>query len=235
MIGGLLARIKIKKRAVGEEHICSRMNIPNMREHSRCDGILKFSNVFVIKIQTIIHRMRFEMSLYDIIGPWAKLAKGESIDTDNPFIRFISIWIAFGGIYTALFDSTSENQRIRKFSDRLDMKGRHNMLLGSEEEYKDAVEAIAEKGILDINNLEGDPLRIYDKKELRQVLRCVYQVRCNLFHSGKDINDPRDIKLVSASFTIISKLIDPLLTPEKINELDKTTDSAYDDIPGLPS
>jgi hypothetical protein len=52
---------------------------------------------------------------------------------------------------------------------------------------------------------------------LTEVLSCVYQVRCNLFHGSKAPGNARDESLVEAGYVIISKLIEPLLDPGLID------------------
>jgi len=67
---------------------------------------------------------------------------------------------------------------------------------------------------------------------MTESLRCAYQVRNNLFHSEKNLKNPRDKRLVEAAYIIVSRLIEPLLDPDTIDSWDKSSRSAYD-IPEL--
>jgi hypothetical protein len=170
------------------------------------------------------------MSLSDIILTWAKLAAGEEIDKTNIFFKFISIWIAFSGIYSARYDEGTERGNIFAFADEEDISTRHKDLLIEDPVYNKAIKYL-DDGITDMRLPGTIPKHIKNLRNVRRVLNIVYLVRCNLLHSGKDINDPRDEKIVDASYTIISRLIEPLLDPDIINSWDKTTLNAYDDDP----
>jgi hypothetical protein len=74
----------------------------------------------------------------------------------------------------------------------------------------------------------GDVYEIKNLKNLRQVMRCIYQIRCNFFHSGKVPGNPRDEKLVDAAFTIVSKLIEPWCNTEWIDSWAEPGVSAYE-------
>lgn len=50
-----------------------------------------------------------------------------------------------------------------------------------------------------------------DPENLTEVLLCVYQMRCNLFHGGKLPGNPRDEALAEAGHAIVSGLIEPYL------------------------
>lgn len=57
---------------------------------------------------------------------------------------------------------------------------------------------------------DGEWRHIHDEGDLRQLASCFYQARNNLFH-GNQAGDLRDENLVAASYTIVSKLIEPHL------------------------
>ncbi len=75
--------------------------------------------------------------------------------------------------------------------------------------YRDAVALLKELGV---GNPRGYNRRIRDERNLTEVCSCLYQVRCNLFHGGKLPGNPRDERLVEASYVIVSKLIAPYLS-----------------------
>ncbi len=172
--------------------------------------------------------------LSEIIIPWQKLALGEPVDQTNAFFKFIAIWIAFNGIYYVRYDGQEIGDwpKIRDFAKESDTLKRHKSLLKSDENYYQAVKCLAEKGVKDTRRLDEGPFKIKNPNDSSRVLRCVYQVRNNLFHSGKNLKNPRDKRLVEAAYTIVSGLIEPLLDPDTIDSWDKSSRSAYD-IPEL--
>lgn len=78
-------------------------------------------------------------------------------------------------------------------------------------EYTRALQVIKARGVSDTR---GTRTRvIQNERNTIEVLKCLYQVRCNLFHGGKLPGDPRDEGLVEAAYTVTSKLIGPLIAP----------------------
>jgi len=168
------------------------------------------------------------MKLSEIITTWHKLSSGDTVDQSNVFFRFVALWIAFNGIYGARYDKEpAEASKISEFAGEPDMFKRHTDLLASDKNYYQAVEYLAAKGVMDLSN-PGDIYEIKKHKNLRQVMRCVYQIRNNLFHSGKVPGNPRDENLVDAAFTIVSKLIEPWCNPEWIDSWAEPGLSAYE-------
>jgi len=168
-------------------------------------------------------------SLSEIIIPWQKLALGEPVDQTNAFFKFIAIWIAFNGIYYVRYDDEFDDAlRIRAFAEESDTFERHKSLLKSNEDYYQAVGYLAEKGVRDTRRPDEEPYKIKNFDDSWRVMRCVYQVRNNLFHSGKNLKNPRDKRLVEAAFIIVYRLIEPLLDPDTIDSWDKSSRSAYD-------
>jgi CRISPR/Cas system CSM-associated protein Csm2 small subunit len=156
--------------------------------------------------------------LQNIINSWSKLAKGEELNHNNfdLFVRFISSWVAFNAIYEMTCSSVNgDRNKVREFAKIDDAQSLHIALLDNEG-YKDAVDVLADKGILKLPRARDRQL-IENINSLEEVLLCVYQVRCNLFHGGKTPENPRDREVVSAALMIVSSLINPFV--EKINKV----------------
>ena len=82
----------------------------------------------------------------------------------------------------------------------------HLRLLGEYPDYAKAVDVLKEKGVYDTATRM---LRsIEEAQNFTQVVCCLYQVRCNLFHGGKAPGDLRDIRLVKAAHIITSRIIE---------------------------
>ena len=167
------------------------------------------------------------MKLSEIIIPWYKLSSGESVDQSNIFFRFIAVWITFNGIYSAKYGGRRNDlKNIKDFSDESEMLARHHELLANDKKYLLAVEYIASKGVID-PEYPDEPYKIKQIKYLDRVMRCIYQIRNNLFHSEKDLKNPRDKDLVEAAHTIVSILIEPWLDPDMIDSWSEPSSSAY--------
>lgn len=171
------------------------------------------------------------MQLEKIIDTWYKMAQGESVQQSDVFFQFIAVWIAFNALYVSTSISsrgneksnkrTSDKAQVQCFAGIAKVRDWHLHLVRVDGDYKKAIAKLAATGVLDMNSwkfnkkVEG----ITDFDNLNEVLNCVYQVRCNLFHGGKPPENPRDRELVSCSYTIISKLIQPFLNQSFINEM----------------
>jgi hypothetical protein len=158
------------------------------------------------------------MRLSDIILTWQKLASGGQVDQTDIFFRFMAIWIAFNGLYTSRHSrDTGDWDQVRSFAGDSDAIDIHRQLLNTDEIYRRAIDVLRERGVGNLSR--GGRRQISRVDNLTEVLSCVYQVRCNLFHGGKAPGNPRDERLVEASYTIISKLIEPLLDSHVLDAL----------------
>jgi hypothetical protein len=159
------------------------------------------------------------MNLSGIVLPWYAISQGEAIEQSNFFFKFIAVYIAFNAIYDCRYENENDPARkIAKFSEDEFMKKRHINLLGAETEYYSAVKCLAEKGIINMQKPKEEPFKIKRLEYLNQVMRCIYQVRCNLFHGDKSPGEPRDVNLVKSSYTILSLLITPWIDSRLIDE-----------------
>jgi hypothetical protein len=110
---------------------------------------------------------------------------------------------------------TGEWDQVRSFARDPDAIDRHRDLLETDDEYRRAIEMLCERGVGKINRY-GIHRRIRRADNLTEVLSYVYQVRRKLFHGSKTPDNSRDQSLVTASYTIVAKLIQPLLDPMRI-------------------
>ena len=158
-------------------------------------------------------------SLSEVVLPWYAISQGQSFDQSNVFFKFIAMFIAFNAIYDCRYESEYDPARkIQKFSDDNFMKERHKNLLNTDTEYKNAVECLAEKGIINMQKSNDEPFKINRLEYLNQVMRCIYQVRCNLFHGDKSPGEPRDVNVVRSSYIILSRLLTPWMDRKLIDE-----------------
>lgn len=154
--------------------------------------------------------------IQNIINNWSKLSKGEQLEEADfdLFIKFISLWVTFNAIYELTCSSVSgDKNKVSAFSKLTEAQEIHIGLMGSTA-YKQAVDILAENGILKLPH-RSSRQEISDVNNLEEVMLCVYQVRCNLFHGGKTPEDARDAEVVGAAYTIVDTLIEPFI--QKIN------------------
>lgn len=156
--------------------------------------------------------------IQNIINNWSKLSKGQQLEESDfdLFIKFISLWVTFNAIYELTCSSVSgDKNKVSAFSELPEAQSTHIELMSSAV-YKQAVDILAENGILKLPS-RNSRQEINDINNLKEVMLCVYQVRCNLFHGGKTPEDARDLEVVGAAYTIVAELITPFIA--KINEM----------------
>lgn len=143
----------------------------------------------------------------DLIRRWYEKSQQEN---DNVFDGFISLWIAFNAYYAG--DNLKESEH-----KQLDLFQNANKIIFSyvvkenDNKFNEFKSYIATKPqntgfIQDLRYDVGDEKykrRYQNLESLCEYQSCVYQIRCNLFHGGKDIADAQDKKLVKlALFTL---------------------------------
>lgn len=149
------------------------------------------------------------MKRSEVIAKWYTLASGGQIERGDVFFRFMALWVAFNALYGSRHSyRRGDWNQIRAYCQEQEVRRRHSQLLHDDSEYRDAVNTLERDGVYSCR--EGEKRRIHEEDELRQVARCFYQVRNNLFHGNK-AGDLRDEDLVAASYTIVSRLIEPHL------------------------
>jgi hypothetical protein len=139
---------------------------------------------------------------------WYDLASRGEIKTADIFFRFVAAYLACMAILTNKYGQLDRDvKRLERFS--REAGDWHKELLQSAE-YRNAVDRLAAKPIYNMQTKR--PNRpVADKENLKEILDCTRYVRNNLFHAGKDPGNTRDRSLVEASYTVVSKLIEPYL------------------------
>lgn len=141
---------------------------------------------------------------------WYRLSKGEAVDQSDPFFRFVASWVAFNAFYSSrMYDEVGDWNQVKAYAGEAEVLDFHRERLQSDREYAQAVEVLREKGVYDTSTRAHRQIK--DSRNFTQVARCLYQVRCNLFHGGKTPGNVRDRRLVSAAHTITSRLIEGAL------------------------
>lgn len=141
---------------------------------------------------------------------WWKKSQKE----DDVFDRFICLWIAFNALYG--IKSGSNQDQIKSLIEEL---------------YDDAYDIILENidfFYTPIKNLNPSIRRLdtsnyirelkassNNRDKLVQLMYCIYQVRCNLFHGGKTPDSDRDYKVVRNACKILQQFFDIYSSLEK--------------------
>lgn len=148
------------------------------------------------------------MDVQELIAKWYSIATEGSVGIRDVFFNFVAVWVAFNALYTSRHsDDTGDWDQIRSFAGEPEAIDRHRILLLQEPEYQQAVGVLKQDGVYDTHRRRRRTIR--DENNLTEVATCLYQVRCNLFHGGKMPGNPRDERLVEASYKVVSRLIEP--------------------------
>jgi hypothetical protein len=146
------------------------------------------------------------MNPQDVARAWLGVASQAEKAEPAPFFRFMTAWIAFNALYASTHPrGKSEREQVRAFAEMQDAVNRHYHLLKVDEEYLKSIAAIKEHGVWD--DRKRKHCQIGDDLELKDVLDCTYQIRCNLFHGDKFPDNDRDKRLVEAGFKITSEIV----------------------------
>ncbi len=157
------------------------------------------------------------MNIGEIIEKWYALARGDDVERDDVFFRFVALWVAFNALYASQNSGDyGDWDQVRAFAGEPEIIDRHRLLLRGNEKYKRAVLVLKERGVYDVATRRQRT--ISNAENLSQVISCIYQVRCNLFHGGKMPGNPRDEKLVQASYDLAALLLEPFLTNPAIRQ-----------------
>jgi hypothetical protein len=147
----------------------------------------------------------------DYAAHWLERSIGLTVETNlgtDPFLRFMYAWVGFNALY-ADKESTvgGDRNQVRSFAGDAHLVQIHKTLLRGDHvlEYPQSVDVIAERGVTNLRN--GHVCTIRKSKPLPDVLECIYQVRCNCFHGGKEAGNARDRALVTASFVVVANLL----------------------------
>ncbi|MFX1324112.1 MAG: hypothetical protein ACFE8N_04085 [Promethearchaeota archaeon] len=151
--------------------------------------------------------------IWDRIFDWDESAIQES----NGIKRFILRWIAFNGLYSALYSMVHGQENTENASDEI--KLRHffiNLILKNEipaeEIYSEGFKELLKKEIRNKKGSIGKLLKNLDtdidiKEKSRDIIEIAYKIRCRLFHSEKDTLYDINESLCEVVDNIIAKIL----------------------------
>ena len=144
---------------------------------------------------------------------WLERAeRGHRIIDDGD--RFISLWIAFNGWMRGKFgEDIGDRSQIESVKRLQDFKEVFTQLREDNLAFKESLDKLEGLSVVNMqfrNNRED--IYEYDGT-FESLIEVIYQVRCNLFHGRKDIDeDKKDIKLVSLAYRILLPLFKSYLS-----------------------
>ncbi|NQT24655.1 hypothetical protein HQ585_04810 [candidate division KSB1 bacterium] len=153
---------------------------------------------------------------------WLKRAERGQVCVDDGD-RFISLWIAFNGWMRYRFsEELGDRYQIESVKKMRDFQEVFDKLNTGNTDFRDCLEDLKKLTVVDMrfkNNRED--IDRYDGT-YESLIEVIYQVRCNLFHGRKDIDeDKKDIELVSLAYRILLPLFKEYLSKEFIPGTDR--------------
>lgn len=139
----------------------------------------------------------------NLIKRWFEKSKRQR----NSFDKFISLWISFNAFYAAEHLQKSEKQQLNNINNEY-KKVFSGLVHSNPRSFQDLKTYIETKPrntgfIQDLRfsvGREKYKRRYLNIASLCEYLDCVYQVRCNLFHGGKSLEDGQDEEIVRRSY-----------------------------------
>lgn len=127
----------------------------------------------------------------DIAREWLKKAKGFSDDYD----RFISAFIALNFLYGGRSGVSGRDKMVECLEEICEIHHIDPFETDPYEYYK--------QPIIDMRPDKHRKVPITIKGNPHSLFESIYQVRCNLFHGNKSLNDERDKRLVAQGAEVI--------------------------------
>lgn len=160
-----------------------------------------------------------------IIYGWYEKSQGvvQQPRPDDVFDQFISLWIAFNAYYAAGNLRASEHDQLEWFKNThkplffsiVEAQADEFKLLKNYIETKDCNKGFVQDLRHEVDK-EEHKKRYQNLASLCEYLECIYQIRCNLFHGGKNPMDAQDEKLVKFAHATLSIFLKEILKQEGI-------------------
>lgn len=156
-----------------------------------------------------------EVQIKNLIKVWYKKARFEH----DIFSKFVFLWFCFNAWVDYKTKRETDAEMLKELADKspavTDMLNAYNVAFNSGTGvFKNSLKTLAlmsqQKPIEDTKG-RRKPICIKDENDFSNIVWAVYRIRCNLFHGGKQANDPRDLKLVTAAQRVLDKWLGNLI------------------------
>ena len=127
-------------------------------------------------------------------------------------VRFEALWKSFN-VYGTFFSKENQDRGMLEWIiQKSDFSKLFNSLYDKDAVFKKSlVEFKALTPIYDMRPRSNKSVTIDDVSNPSQVLDAIYQVRCNLIHGQKFMDEPRNRMLVKSSFVILEKIVPSMI------------------------
>ena len=138
---------------------------------------------------------------------WLQRAERSEVILDDGD-RFIALWIAFNGWMKGKFGEDKYDGRLIKHVKKLKcFENCFDKLNESNEEFSRNLNKLSTYKVADMRDIDNTEMLISYNGTFVTLIDVIYQVRCNLFHGRKEINEnKKDFELVSLSHNILMPL-----------------------------
>ena len=150
--------------------------------------------------------MDYSIFIEKWIGRSERKIGGDFIDIGD---CFISLWIAFNALLKSKY---GESLTDRKLIEKIILDEKINKVFNEIKEKnisaQKALKVLGEYDILDMRDPYNNTKKVNYDGSFESLIKGLYQVRCNLFHGRKDVNeDKKDIELVSAAYEVLLPIL----------------------------
>lgn len=129
-----------------------------------------------------------------LINLWINRAEAQT----DPFIKFFILYMCLDAWVTSASSLDTDSERLAWLLNTDNLLRSCWQDLTGKKEYLGVLKAIG--SVEDMRpGHRGKYVNLHDTNSLEQVLKFIYQVRCNLFHGGKSPTNRHDKLLVEAS------------------------------------
>lgn len=145
-----------------------------------------------------------DKNIKNLIGWWKLKGQRER----DPFIKFFFFYVCFDAWITAESGKDVDAEKIKWFL-------RNDNCLKSK--WSDIQSSVTKSWLTGLKerspvedmrpNHRGEKVCLNDIKNLEEVIKFIYQIRCNLFHGSKNPMNSRDANLVDLSGRILERWI----------------------------
>lgn len=139
-----------------------------------------------------------------LIGWWKLKGQREK----DPFTKFFFFYVCFDAWITAESGKDADTKKIKWFLEN------DNFL---KSKWPDIQHSVTESWLISLKNLSpiedmrlnhrGKKVYLNDIDNLGEIIKFIYQIRCNLFHGSKNPMNSRDSNLVYLSGRLLEKWI----------------------------
>jgi len=147
-----------------------------------------------------------------IIRDWFRKSQANEVVLASPYDRFIALWISFNAWGTNRYGTDQDRAMIDHAVTDGELQSHFQELCRDKVFRQLTAELQAYCPVWDMRPGHTRKSKtVANPHDLGEVLRVIYQVRCNLFHGSKAVDDDRDSQLVYLSYSILSRLMGLIL------------------------